>query len=844
MTTNTPLYGDNRFKAYLESIIDLAKTLVIKDHYTAERINEVLAAKYGSDSIDPFNQGSWKYYLNLGGEYHPTDTKMYVVSMDNMETILFSKESLLEHRATKREYAFGTRNYYELIRQYPEQEMLIKGILNPVDINLAVEAEDLTLIHVVKDYVEDNEVYFIEELTDWVAGFFYRHYNPQYAYIYNTYHLTFLGMFYSQVVPQILSLRMKKIKTIHAHSYHVEQYLLSHGFLDRYITVLTNRQKHFFYRNIKYIQRHTGHLSTFDWLIENVLTERNIPIDEFVEIQSDEFQLEDLYPSVGFRRSPLNLNRYKDPRDIIDLPKLLDTESEQARSNVRLRTDYEPHVDRQTILAPSDELQTKVLESKMRDYSNVYPFKKENVLFNHWLQQAHRGLYTAYLLVSNPTTGERLALSSKDAILVFYYALLKSWGQEPFHLPTLTVRGGLRHPLPTVQQIHNVVDKRLIFEPFIKEARDVLPRVKKNISIDAFFEEALSIFKARIYHHKQVAAVEHGKARGHAEYAVDQFLNTYQVNLYPKNTIYSKWLSERNINFENFEKNDFLQLATDIFMSGTGLILDKELDLATIQRAMCGLFIHLSSYSIHLITDIADGNLTNLGQPCLRVDDWPGASEAEYFAKLPPHSVLYAPANTTGEYFNDLSAEIEWTFLGLVKGDMKVKLPTFIDSDQALKINNRYYLALPNIRYGVVMPSWGSPGKSRDVYNICECDDDLDMLFVALDNLVLGCFYPEDHGDLILYKPEFLDGFGPQDLEIKPVTSLSGFAGQDLKPVTERVPVDVVFGENLDMFEDTYPLWPTLPEGNINGLVWDGNDGKYNLQDLNKDLDGFDNPWD
>ena len=65
-----------------------------------------------------------------------------------------------------------------------------------------------------------------------------------------------------------------------------------------------------------------------------------------------------------------------------------------------------------------------------------------------------------------------------------------------------------------------------------------------------------------------------------------------------------------------------------------------------------------------------------------------------------------------------------------------------------------------------------------------------------------------------------------------------------MKPVTERVPVDVVFGEDLDMFEDTYPLWPTLPEGNINGLVWDANDGKYNLQDLNKDLDGFDNPWD
>lgn len=839
MTTETPLYGDNRFKAYLETIIDLAKTLVIKDTYTANRLNEVLTAEYGDQVIDTLRPETWKYYLNISGEYHPKDSKMYVVSMDTMETILFNKESLKEHKATSREYKFGSRNYYELLRQYPEQELLIKGILNPVDLKKAVAAEDFELLLVVDDYIESNEVYFKEELAAYIEGFFKRHYNPSFAYVYETYHVTLLGMFYSQLVPQILSLRANKLKTIQAHSFHVEQYLLSHGFLDRYITVLNNKQKHFFYRNIKYIQRHTGHRDTFDWLIENVLTERNVPIDEFIQLQTDEFQLDNLYPEVKYRRIPLNLDRYADPSDLTTLPVMLDKESETARSNVRLRSSYEALVDRKTFLAPSDKLNTKVLESKMRDYSNIYAFKKEMVLYNHWLQQAHKGLYTAYILVNNPASGERIALSSKDAIIVMYYALLKSWGQTPFHLPTLTVRGGLRNRLPTNQQILNVVDRRYVFEPFIQEAREQLPKVKKNISIDAFFDEALALFNARVYHHKQVAAVEHAVARGQAEIAVDRFLNTYAVNLYPKQTVYSKWLSERNINFEHFEDSDYLQLATDLFMNGTGLVLDKELDMATVQRAMCALFVHLSSYSIQLVADIADGNLTNLGQPCLRVGDWPGSIEAEWFAELPPHSVLIAEELLKGSYEMDLSAELEFDTWGLVKSCIRVELPEFVDERQKLKINNRYYLALPNPRYSVKLPEWGYPGKGRDVYNICECDDDLDMLFVDLDQLVLDCFYPEDQGELILYQPEVLEGFGEQDLKLSPVNNLDGFGEPDLTPNTERVPLDEVFSSELGMFEDDYPLWAGLPDGNIQGLVWDDNDGKYNLQDLTGPLDGF-----
>lgn len=101
----------NYYEIYIQKVLQLAETIVIKSDITAETLNKYVTDYHGAGMVDKLDPRSWKYYLNLSGEYHPIDEAMSVVSLDTLETILFSKENLQVHRATARGYAYGTRHY-------------------------------------------------------------------------------------------------------------------------------------------------------------------------------------------------------------------------------------------------------------------------------------------------------------------------------------------------------------------------------------------------------------------------------------------------------------------------------------------------------------------------------------------------------------------------------------------------------------------------------------------------------------------------------------------------------------------------------------------------------------
>ena len=67
----------NYYKLYVNQVLDLSKTMVIKVEAVADSINERLKATYGN-VFDVDDKRTWKYYLNLSGQYHSTDKKIYV----------------------------------------------------------------------------------------------------------------------------------------------------------------------------------------------------------------------------------------------------------------------------------------------------------------------------------------------------------------------------------------------------------------------------------------------------------------------------------------------------------------------------------------------------------------------------------------------------------------------------------------------------------------------------------------------------------------------------------------------------------------------------------------------
>lgn len=165
------------YRIFVSQVMTLAKTMVVKSEVAAETINRELQSFGQVLSSDP---RTWKYYMNLAGLYHPTDTVMTVTSMDTLEEIEFTRDNLQVYRATAKAYTFGSRYYRDLVARYPDQETLILGILNPVDLDKAIAAKDGDILYYDTALVESQESNLIPKLQRWIHAFMSRWTVPGY----------------------------------------------------------------------------------------------------------------------------------------------------------------------------------------------------------------------------------------------------------------------------------------------------------------------------------------------------------------------------------------------------------------------------------------------------------------------------------------------------------------------------------------------------------------------------------------------------------------------------------------------------------------------------------------
>lgn len=170
----TPISQNNYVQIYVNNCKLLIRTMIVKSSFAANAINKELQTLLGSEAVNEHDPTTWKYYMNLAGEYHSTDKPMFVISLDTKERILFSPENLLIHKLTADSYAHGSRYYLALVNQYPEQEFLINCILTPCDKRTAIDAGDGSILSYQKNLVEDTETTLIQELEIFAKNFISR----------------------------------------------------------------------------------------------------------------------------------------------------------------------------------------------------------------------------------------------------------------------------------------------------------------------------------------------------------------------------------------------------------------------------------------------------------------------------------------------------------------------------------------------------------------------------------------------------------------------------------------------------------------------------------------------
>lgn len=630
---------------YYEDCFTLVKTMIVKYEAQALLMNERVALQYGEAAVNADDPDSWKYYMNVCGEYHPTDTIMRVISIDTLEEIVFTVENLRIHSATREAYQYGTRHYYALIRDYPTQELLISGILNPANKAKAIEAKDGSIISYRKDLVESNEMTLISELETFLQRHIERWYIQQFSLSQELYHVVQAAGTVGEALAKLINLRSKRCHTYEVHSFHVRMYLASHGELDRYLPFMTLKQALWFYREIRYLERHSGRRDQFDRLIKKVLTDRGIPLGEYNVHQQDTFT--NYLSDTKAVSNPLNAitNFLQDPN--LSVKDLFEKESTDAPGNVKYLTSNLDTQDARFNYFEDNRVKTKVLHSTMVDLSNAVPETYEDIAMRQWCQMSMTGMYPAYVTFQDPKTGVLHTLSAKDSFLYIFYLTMKQNSVTLDQFPAYLNLRYRRHPKPTVEDLLSVTDQVFYdFRPMAEEIIRRQPSLTQCLSVDSFNKLVYQLYDESFWHWMLQSAENDYYGRAQVENMVNRL---YANQLTPMNSGYDSigaWVAGMNLPAYNLTVDEADALIKVVFEAGAGIKIDNTRSVKNIQRAMIELLKELSSYTIQFIREINDEDIILVDWPAVRTAD-PAVSMEDYLDI--PVEVILLDAKAKGE---------------------------------------------------------------------------------------------------------------------------------------------------------------------------------------------------
>lgn len=608
-----------QYDIYVGNVLKLTRRLIVKNSLVALTINRELM--HLGHEIFELNPETWKYYLNLSGQYHSTDLAMEVTSLDTLQTIAFTKENLALHVSTAREYALEERSFLELLKRFPNQELLIRGILHPIDINTAIEAEDGEILYYDPELVEENETNLIPRLSTWSRNYMQRWNNKAYFEIDDLYVAAQFGGFFLLLPSIVLNIRLSNCHTRFVHSFHIREYLASNGRLDVYTDHMTKKQMLWLYRNIRYIHHHAGKQDTFHWLVENVLTDRGLPLAEWSMRHNLEDQVDNIYARVEFERKPINFGYSSSGADRRSVELMLDAEQPLARGNKRIQREAELVITETMENSLSDKLRTKILESSVLDTTDSAPYTLSDALLNHWIYWSFSNRYTTVIMVDNPKTGATLQLTVKEAFLVYLYCYNVESGYLMDNLPIVDAHLIRRIPAPTFADLRALVQPALVKDEWITGLVDAIGPIKDvYLSTAAFNDDVRLIHKGQLKQRALYCAQEHFVARGEMEVAMLHCYEDIECD-FGNATTFTSWFAARGLDIATLTVLEAGILSRQIIEKATGADLRKADSLKEMQAAMLRLMAQLSSYSIQYLQDINDDRIRTVDWPVIRVGD-------------------------------------------------------------------------------------------------------------------------------------------------------------------------------------------------------------------------------
>lgn len=622
--------GNSFLTAYLEANKKLVQTLVVKSNMAVMLVNESITKTYGSDKVDPYDPGSWKYYLNLAGKRHFSDDLINVISLDTQEVIEFTPENLKLHLATKAAYQFGSRYYYSLLRQYPQQEALIRGVITPVDINTCVGAADGSILTYQLDLVQEQEVTLIEDLQEFIQMFLYRWHVPGYQTSDPYYSLVQFYILGSHLLGRLLNLRQARCHTNEAHSFHIREFLASNGRLDRFMPYLTTEQMLYLYRNVRYLRQHSGSAAQFQELLDKILVKRNIPLAEYSISQLNILD-DNGYNQILAKRRPLTSDANASDVQYVEMAELYRKERKVIAGNadyLDLHQEQELHRFR---LAASSVTQTKVLESAMVDYTDAVPDTKPEVFVRQWAYMAFNNLFPVSVYFTDPVSGEYRGMSAKDAFIYMTYLSLGSYGIFTETLPRFSLVKFRLDPKPSLAYLQEHIPSALLqLRDTVKNIWLRQPVLKQCRSVQEFNTVATAIYDESLYHWTTLSNTHELYRHGYLKMAIGKLYGMQWVD--PGAETMVAWLKRTGVPKYGYSADQAGSLIAVIFNAVTGYSINNSGQLRYVQKHLLELFAQLSSYTVLFLADGNSSAVLPLGWSSIRVSDARGVSSGHGYA--------------------------------------------------------------------------------------------------------------------------------------------------------------------------------------------------------------------
>jgi len=605
------------YNIYLTNTIELARSMIIKLDWVAHAMNRRVT-DYGGTIPDVKTE--WRYYNHLAGKYHELDTNMMIQSLDDSSLIVFNKENLEVHKKTRSIYLYSKAYVDALKARYPEQTNLILGILNPIDMQTAINAPDGTVLWYDTEKVETQEYRLIAEVENWITGYLYRYIMESLVESDDLYTTDIIGKLYAFLPVRIMDIRDKYIRTSQTHSFHIIAYLASKQRLDEFTPYLTLSQMMFLYRNILYIERHTGMEGTFEFLTEHLLTERNLPLYQYTLRQKDmDIENDVLSPVATFDKTKLNLDTGLSSRDLdlYDVDSVLYKSLSLAKDNTDHYEEYVEEAEELTSLSSISKLPTKVLEVSAIDPEDISPVKFAETIIYEWMHLATEELYTATLDVINPLNGDTLQMSPKETFLLFMYAHTAGFhGVEMTTIPTFIAKGVVRNRWVDDSEYLDILmhDRFKGWKDELNFYSDTSETVFNTlVTAESFIERCLIINDTKSIRHQFTFQPHRFTTRSgrrsmynytYPDIFCDMTTDRFQT--------YDDFFNYIALDRDMMSIDSWIDLAMTILDTSTLMGTLGKISLSDIQSAMVKILKRLSSYTIQFIEEVVSGEVTTV----------------------------------------------------------------------------------------------------------------------------------------------------------------------------------------------------------------------------------------